>query len=227
MAALVILVLFPPVLFSISFQLSFTAVLAIVYGLEKIGTAGEPVRSPAKRAGRRLVGFVLVSALAIAGTAPAVLFHFNQTSVVGIAANLFLVPLVGFVAVPLGLMSAFVSLFFEPAAALGFWLSIKILHLALTGVDFFSGLSFAAVKTVTPSLLEIFLYYLTGWALLNLRKTTVAPWVLATAMVLAAGDGLYWSYQRFWHRDFKVTAIDVGQGRQHPHGNSRWRRGAL
>ena len=211
-AALVILAFFPPALFSISFQLSFAAVLAIVYGLEKIGATEEPVRSPAKRAGRRLGGFVLVSTLAIAGTAPVVLLHFNQTSVVGIAANLFLVPLVGFVVVPVGLVSAFVSSFFEPAAALGFWLSIKILHLALMGVDFFSGLSFAAVKTVTPSPVEVFLYYLTGWALLNLRKTTVAPWVLATAILLVAVDGLYWTYQRFWHQDLKVTAIDVGQG---------------
>jgi competence protein ComEC len=211
-AALVILAFFPPALFSISFQLSFAAVLAIVYGLEKIGVASEPAHPPLRRAGRRLAGFVLVSALAIAGTAPVVLLHFNQTSVVGIAANLFLVPLVGFVVVPAGLVSAFVSLLFEPAADLGFWLSIKILHLALMGVDFFSGLSFAAVKTVTPSPLEVFLYYLTGWALLNLRKTTVAPWVLATTILLAAGDGLYWSYQRFWHRDLRVTAIDVGQG---------------
>jgi competence protein ComEC len=211
-AALVILALFPPALFSISFQLSFAAVLAIVYGLEKLAIGKETTPSPAKRAGRGLAGFVLVSALAIAGTAPVVLFHFNQTSMVGIVANLFLVPLVGFVVVPAGLVSAFVSLFFEPAAAMGFWLSIKILHLALIGVDFFSGFSFAAVKTVTPSLVEICLYYLTGWALLNLRKTTFAPWVLAAAIVLAAGDGLYWSYQRFWHRDLKVTAIDVGQG---------------
>ncbi len=212
-AALVILTLFPPALFSISFQLSFAAVLAIVYGLEKIAVTEAPDPAPARRAGgRRVVNFVLVSALAIAGTAPVVLLHFNQTSVVGIAANLFLVPLVGLVVVPAGLVSAFVSPFFEPAAALGFWLSLKILHLALMGVDFFAGFSFAAVKTVTPSLIEIFLYYMAGWALLNLRKTTIAPWVLAAAMVLAAGDGLYWSYQRFWHRDLKVTAIDVGQG---------------
>ena len=110
-AAMVILVFFPPALFSISFQLSFAAVLAIVYGLEKIGVAEAPARSPVRRAGRGLAGFVLVSALAIAGTAPVVLLHFNQTSVVGIAANLFLVPLVGFVVVPAGLVSAFATLF--------------------------------------------------------------------------------------------------------------------
>ncbi len=211
-AALVILVLFPPALFSISFQLSFAAVLTIVYGIEKIGGAQEVARSPAIRVGRWLVGFMLVSALAIAGTTPVVLFHFNQTSLVGIVANLFLVPIVGFVVVPLGLASAFVSVFFEPAAVPGFWLSLKILKLALLGLDFFAQLSFAAFKTVTPSLLEVILYYLTGWVLLNLRKITFAPWVLATVLVVVAGDGFYWSYQRFWHRDLKVTAIDVGQG---------------
>ncbi len=211
-AALVILVLCPPALFTISFQLSFAAVLAILYGLEKIGTAQEPALSAVKRVGRRLTGFVLVSALAIAGTTPVVLFHFNQTSLVGIAANLLLVPLVGFVAVPLGLVSAVGLIFSEPAAVLGFRLSIQILHLALMGVDFFAGIPLAAVKTVTPSLLEIILYYLAGWALLNLRKTAVAPWVLSAALVVAAGDGLFWSYHRCWHRDVRLTAIDVGQG---------------
>ncbi len=211
-AALMILALFPPALFSISFQLSFAAVLAIVYGLEKIGgvrSAGQP---PMVRAGRWLVNFMLVSALAIAGTTPVVLYHFNQTSLVGLAANLLLVPLVDFVAVPVGLLSALAAFFSEPAAVMGFQLSLHILHLASMGLDFFSGLSFAAVNVVTPSLLEILLYYLIGWGLLNLRETRIAPWVLSTALVVAVGDGVYWSYQRFWHRDLKVTAIDVGQG---------------
>jgi competence protein ComEC len=211
-AALVILALFPPALFSISFQLSFAAVLAIVYGLDKTGIVSDPAGGPVRRVRQRLLGFMLVSALAIAGTTPVVLFHFNQTSLVGMAANLFLVPLVGFVAVPAGLVSAFVSFFSEPAAVLGFQLSVQLLRLATMALDFFSGLPFAAVNIVTPSLPEILLYYLTGWALLNLRKTTLAPWVLAAALVMTVGDGLYWSYQRFWHRDLKVTAIDVGQG---------------
>jgi competence protein ComEC len=212
LAALVILILFPPALFSISFQLSFAAVLAIVYGLAKIGVVQAAEAKPGHPVGHRLVGFVLVSVLAIAGTTPIVLFHFNQTSLVGVAANLFLVPLVGFVVVPLGLAAALMALFFEAVAVQGFWLCIKILHLALAVVDFYSGLSFAAVKTVTPSLLEIALYYVVGWALLNLRQVRPAPWVLAAALVMAAGDGFYWSYQRFWHKDLKVTAIDVGQG---------------
>ena len=48
--------------------------------------------------------------------------------------------------------------------------------------------------------------------MLNLRKAKFAPWVLSAALVVAVGDGFYWSYQRFWHGDLKVTAVDVGQG---------------
>ena len=211
-AALAILVLSPTALFSISFQLSFAAVLAIVVGLERFDFSEVAESSLGRRIGKKVAGFVLVSALAIAGTAPVVLHHFNQTSVVGLASNLLLVPLVGFVAVPLGLASTVVSIMFETAAIPAFALCIQILRLALAIVDCFSGLSFAAVKTVTPSILEMATYYLAGWALLNLGKVRLAQWVLAAVLIMAAWDGIYWSYQRFWHRDLKVTAIDVGQG---------------
>ncbi|WP_319523751.1 DNA internalization-related competence protein ComEC/Rec2 [uncultured Desulfosarcina sp.] len=211
-AALAILVLSPTALFSISFQLSFTAVLAIVIGLQRFDFSEGAEFSYGRRIGKKVAGFVLVSALAIAGTAPVVLHYFNQTSLVGLAANLLLVPLVGFVAVPLGLTSTVVALVFETAAIPAFGLCIQILRLAMEIVDSFSGLSFAAAKTVTPSLLEMAIYYLAGWSLLNLGKARFAPWVLAAALITAAGDGIYWSHQRFWHRDLKVTAIDVGQG---------------
>lgn len=211
-AALAILAVFPPALFSISFQLSFAAVLAIVYGLDRIDLAGPDRPSRRRRMGRRLATFVLVSALAIAGTTPVTLYHFNQTSLVGIAANLFLVPLVGFLVVPLGLLSALSASCCDLLASVGFRLSIDMLRLALAGVDFFAGFPFAAVQTVTPSLIEIGLYYLAAWALLNLGRTTAAPWVLALAVAMAGGDAIYWTYQRFWQPELKVTAIDVGQG---------------
>jgi competence protein ComEC len=211
-AALVILALYPPALFSISFQLSFAAVLAIVYGLDRLAIDMRPNQAWYRRAGWRLMIFTLVSALAVAGTTPVALYHFNQASAVGLAANLFLVPLVGFMVVPVGLLSALVALFSESLATMGFWLSIELLRLAMTVVTLFAGVSFAALKTVTPSLFEILLYYLIGWSVLNFRKAVVAPWVLAAGLMLFAGDMLYWSYQRFWHEDLRVTAIDVGQG---------------
>ncbi|PID39264.1 MAG: DNA internalization-related competence protein ComEC/Rec2 [Proteobacteria bacterium] len=209
-AALIILAVFPPALFSISFQLSFTAVLMIVYGFSKLRLHPETTRDRGLL--RRLVSFICVSALAIIGTAPVVALYFNQTSLVGIAANLLLVPLVGFLAVPLGLAAAVLSLICQPLAALACWMALHLIDLALAIVDFFSTLSFAAVKVVTPSFLEIGIYYIALWALLNIGDRRWVKWVLAVVVVVGVGDALYWGYQRFWHRDLKVTAIDVGQG---------------
>lgn len=211
-AALVILVIFPPALFSISFQLSFAAVLAIAAGMRRFGIVGDPADRPGRRAVNRLMQGVLVSVLAVAGTAPVVLYHFNQTSLVGVAANLMLVPLIGLVAVPLGLVSAVAAFIVDPLAVIGFRLSIEMIHAALMIVDGFANLPFAAVHAVSPSLLEMVLYYLAGWALLTLRRAVIAPWILALVMVAATGDGVYWCHRRFWHGDLKVTAIDVGQG---------------
>ena len=101
-AALVILLIYPPALFSISFQLSFAAVLSIVCALEKIQLGVDDEASIRRRAARRLKTFLLISAFAIAGTAPLTLFYFNQISVIGVAANCLLIPLVGFLAVPMG-----------------------------------------------------------------------------------------------------------------------------
>ena len=211
-AALVILIISPPALFSISFQLSFTAVLAIVVGMQRIGIKRDPSDRLALKTAKWLMGGVLVSVLAVAGTTPVVLYHFNQTSLVGVAANVVLIPLIGFVAVPLGLFSAVAAFIVEPAAAIGFRLSLHVIHGALMVLDGFEALPFAALHTVTPSLPEIILYYTAGWALMNVRRITIAPWVLTVVMIVAVGDGLYWTYQRLWHRDFRVTAIDVGQG---------------
>jgi len=211
-AALFILMIFPPSLFSISFQLSFAAVLTIVYGFEKLRLEMDGEPSVKERAVRRIKTFLLISVFAVAGTAPLTLFHFNQVSIIGIAANLFLVPLVGFLAVPMGLLSAFLSFLYEPGGAFGFSLCLSVLHLALFLINFFSSLPFAAITTVTPSLLEIFLYYIFGWALFHFRSKRVAGWAMVVILIAVFGDGLYWSYVRFWHRDLAVTAIDVGQG---------------
>ena len=112
MAALIILLILPPSLVSISFQLSFSAVLAIIYGLKCVQAlrrrreAADP-RSFFNKMKRRLVSFFFVSFFAIGGTLPLAMFYFNQISLVGIFANFLIVPLVGFMVVPLGLVWVF------------------------------------------------------------------------------------------------------------------------
>ena len=269
LAALLILVIDPPSLFSVSFQLSFTAVLGIVYGLSRLNYFGKGQQAAVtkdrlNRFKKLVFSFLLVSFLAICGSLPLVAFYFNQISLIGLATNLVVIPLIGFIAVPLGLAALLVL---PISVTLASWLieaDLFILSYALPLVKFFADLPFAAVKIVTPSPLEIACFYIMGWALLNLgrshsmpnglppvsgreisgsnsipssltpasRKSFVRHYInllqvfhlnfqrtrfrakiaLSLVSLILVLDTGYWLYQRFWHRDLKVTVIDVGHG---------------
>jgi competence protein ComEC len=174
LAALVILIADPPSLFSISFQLSFAAVFAIIYGFSRIQQRVEATKSQKKDRRRfgfvnRLVSFFLVSLFAVCGSLPLVAVYFNQVSLVGLAANFVVVPLVGFFTIPLGLMALFLLPLSTTAAVWCIQAGSGVLTVAWEVVQFFAELPFAAVKTFTPSLLEIGCYYVLCWALLNLH----------------------------------------------------------
>jgi competence protein ComEC len=174
LAALVILIADPPSLFSISFQLSFTAVFAIIYGFSRLQQRAEATKSQKKDRRRfgfvnRLVSFFLVSLFAVFGSLPLVAVYFNQVSLVGLAANVVVVPLVGFFTIPLGLVALFVLPLSTTVAVWCIQAGSGFLTVALAVVQFFAELPFAAVKTFTPSLLEIGCYYVLCWALLNLH----------------------------------------------------------
>jgi competence protein ComEC len=175
LAAMVILVADPPSLFSISFQLSFTAVIAIIYGFswvqKRIAVPKAWINGNWRsRVISRLISFFLVSFFAVCGSLPLVAAYFNQISLVGLVANFIVVPLVGFVAIPFGLVALFVSPLSKTAAVWFIQAGSGILNIALGGVQFFADLPFAAIKTFTPSLLEIGCFYLLCWALLNLQR---------------------------------------------------------
>ncbi len=181
LAAFIILIVYPPSLFSISFQLSFMAVLSILYGMSRIQQA----RSGGKRRAaigfglqvrRKLGAFFLVSVLAICGTLPLVMVYFNQVSFIGLLANFIIVPLVGFGVVPCGLLVLFVYPISSQLAFVGVKICIFVLDIAMVVITYLADLPFAALKTFTPSLLEIVCYYVLGWALLSrLNRQPSAP----------------------------------------------------
>jgi competence protein ComEC len=269
LAALVILVTNPPSLFAISFQLSFAAVFAIIYGFSRLQDRHAMPREQLKhrrrlRLGSKLASFFLVSFFAVCGTLPLAAYYFNQISLVGLGANLIVVPLVGSITIPMGLAALFAMPVSLPFASWCIAAATGILTYSLGIIEFFSDLPFAAVHIVTPNFIEIGSYYILGWALLNLfrwrPKMTSAPnsidagadritpvmnddfppvvksefhpsrkllsglkikrfstnrlAKIAVVLVLStlAADTCYWLYQRFWHKDLRVTVIDVGNG---------------
>jgi competence protein ComEC len=180
LAAFIILIWFPPALFSISFQLSFAAVLSILYGLSCIQKAasidGQNAKSGmANQLFRKLGGFFLISLLAICGTLPLVMFYFNQISLIGLFANFVVVPLVGFVVIPCGLLTLFIYPVSSQIAYGCVKICLFVLDYVLLAINYFADLPFAAIKTFTPSPFEIVCYYVLGWVVLNGLNTRQAP----------------------------------------------------
>ncbi|MEG3617485.1 ComEC/Rec2 family competence protein [Magnetovibrio sp. PR-2] len=117
-AALVILVLSPESVLGASFQMSFSAVVALVAVYEALRTRGlyaKPAQTLWGRVGRYLLGVAITTAVAGLATGLFAAFHFNRVADFGLAANVVAVPvmalwimpwaIVGFVLMPLGLES--------------------------------------------------------------------------------------------------------------------------
>ena len=113
----------------------------------------------------------MVPLLATVGTGPLIAHYFGHLSLAGFVSNPVVVPLVGFVVVPLGLAISFVSLAWPqllmPLVSVTEWL------LWLTGrlVQWFAALPFAQVAVPAPNLWEIGTLYLLIGSLLWLKKS--------------------------------------------------------
>ncbi|MFZ2634615.1 MAG: DNA internalization-related competence protein ComEC/Rec2 [Desulfosalsimonadaceae bacterium] len=231
LAALVILIIDPPALFSISFQLSFGAVLAIAWGMLVFrDTIYQSVL------GRNfLIKFAatlfFVTLFAMIGTTPLVMYYFNLFPVAGLLANLVVVPLMGSLVVIVGLFSVLILYPVSTQFALwGLQLCDAVLKPTIAFVKVLSQMEWSAVYTITQSVLEMVCYYLlvSGAVLLTMRRKdrdrpdspqpgnpAYGRWV-GVMMILVIGvllaDGVYWTFRRLLHEDFRVTVLDVGQG---------------
>jgi competence protein ComEC len=103
-AGLLILLLHPAQLFDVGFQLSFSAVLAIVVLYDRSATLlrGLSSQRRAGRALRAILALAAVSLVATIGTLPLTALHFERVSVIGLLANIVVVPTSG-LSVVLGL----------------------------------------------------------------------------------------------------------------------------
>ena len=213
LAAVVILVISPPTLLSVSFQLSFAAVLAILAGCRALrARPGSADTHQWKKISKRLLLFLWVSTLATAGTLPLVLYYFNQISLVGLLTNLIVVPAVAMLVVPAGLLGVMASAVSVDLAALFWYFAYGGLAVVDRIVAHVAGWSWAAVETVTPSVLEIFLYYVVICGAFYWKKLPKRRLVVVAVLLLVCSDVVYWSYVRFGRRHLRVTAVDVGQG---------------
>lgn len=224
LAGFVILLFDPLSLFNISFQLSFTAVATLLFAAPlfspKIPSPGS--RRGIKRSLSLLLGFVLVNLAATLGTAPLIAHYFYLFSVISPLANLFAVPLLGFIALPCSLAALLLSPLWSWAARSLLALGSQFTDLAVSTILLFNSLPCSSLLVSPPSPGQVFLYY--ALLILGIGYLRLAPGAAASreGRVVLSGFILLISLAliQFWltnrsgpgQNDLSLTAIDVGRG---------------
>jgi competence protein ComEC len=130
----------------------------------------------------------------------------------GFMTNLFFVPWVGFLIVPLAISASVLSFFSSPLAALLIHLAGAITSILLRTVAFFASFPWASVFISTPTLLEIIVFYLLLYLTVHLRNGKRARILFAGLCAVLIIDVAYWNLRGHFQKNLTVTFIDVGQG---------------
>lgn len=205
-ASLLLLIYNPFNLFNIGFQLSFAATLSLVFFYKTI---------------RRMISFRFLPAMladaasvtlaAQVGVLPITAMYFNKISLVSILSNLVVVPLIEVITV-LGAIMAVIGQFSIFISRLIGYINCAFLSFVLYVSKTVAYLPFATVRTTTPSVLAVILYYLAAWFLLwykpmhNIRlrlKHCIIP-VISYMIILCLGTLL--------PAKLEMVFIDVGEG---------------
>src|SRR5262245_45523168 len=220
LAALLIALIWPGVIADISFQLSFLAVLFIVWGTRRIHdwfprektTERPQEKSWLKEKARQAGLYLAVPLLATLGTGPLIAHYFGHLSLAGFIANPLIVPLVGFLVVPLGLAVGFCAVVLPDAAPSLVWMGEKLSLLTTWLVDLFARVPLANISVPSPDLLEVGGLYLFLLSILLIRTSRYAVIGLVVAIGFLTVDGWYWWHERWNRKELRVTHLDVGHG---------------
>jgi competence protein ComEC len=219
-AALLIGLIWPAVVADISFQLSFLAVLFIVWGMRRLM---EP--SPGRlrdelpqeriwwkerlRDGKLHLAVPLFATL---GTGPLVAYYFGHLSLAGFVSNPVIVPVVGFVVVPLGLLTGFLSLILPSVAGALLWIAEYLVSSTLWLVRLFAHLPLANLAVPVPNPFEVTILYLIVISFFLLRRNRVAAVGIVIFSLTLGVDVLYWWRERWHRKNLRITHLNVGQG---------------
>ncbi len=205
LAGLALLVWSPTDLWDPGFQLSFAATAGIIY-------LAAPFTACLKERGwpHWLAAAVAVSLAAQLPVTPIMLAHFNQLSLIGVAANLLVVPLAG-PTTTLGMLALLTQLASETAASLLFntlWLLLIALRVVVWAAAAIPG---AMVHLPAPSWAPV-----SAWcgALLLIPYLATRVWtrVAASGLLAVAMALSVWPWVSPGDGRLRITFLDVGQG---------------
>jgi len=188
-AALVVILTDPASVFRPSFQLSFAAVVALIGAWEMLGARQANDSSIGRRVFGYLGGIVATSFVAGAATLLFSIYHFQQTSPLGILGNLFSLPLIGFVTMPAALLATLAMPFgleAVPLVAMG-WSIDRMLDVSLVISQWSAGIDFSPL--LGPGALGLGLVAMAWFAFFETWHRLIAPALLPLAVLVLAIDG--------------------------------------
>ncbi|MBW2122996.1 MAG: DNA internalization-related competence protein ComEC/Rec2, partial [Deltaproteobacteria bacterium] len=219
LAALVITLADPAALTEASFQLSFMAVLAILFlypRLNRLFQREEILPHKGRGLIRRFTSWgrslFLVSLAAMIGTGPLIAYHFNRFSPLGLISNFLVIPLLGFLVVPTLLLAMVLSLCSCPLAAPLVGGAGWIVDLTATAIHELASLPWTSFRVATPTVLEIVLVYGLFAAVAHARRSPLYGAAIAVILSAGAVDAGYWIARTRFNQNLRITCLDVGQG---------------
>lgn len=222
-SAFILILLNPLVIYDVGFILSFGGTLGIALlskdftkFFKKLGKLNETLS-------------VTCSAQLI--LAPIMMYYFNTFSILSIVTNIIVVPISGSITI-LGFAVFIISKISFPIAKLIANSLYVLATFTIWVANIFSKIPFSLIRTITPNVLEIFLFYLVVFYFANLKvrgkkyrfigeaqnnETKVTKilanirliWVIAFIVVFAFSEIFYYRFPRNY---LDIRGIDVGQG---------------
>ena len=222
-SAFILILLNPLVIYDVGFILSFGGTLGIVL-LSKDFTKFF------KKSGK-LNETLSVTCSAQLILAPIMMYYFNTFSILSIVTNIIVVPISGSITI-LGFAVFIISKISFPIAKLIANSLYVLATFTIWVANIFSKIPFSLIRTITPNVLEIFLFYLVVFYFANLKvrgkkyrfigeaqnnETKVTKilanirliWVIAFIVVFAFSEIFYYRFPRNY---LDIRGIDVGQG---------------
>jgi len=212
-AAFLILIINPMELFQASFQLSFAAILSIVYIYQKLKNHFDRNRYIRKfsqnKIGEYIVTLFFVSLAAQLGTLPITAYYFSRISIISMLANLVVIPLVG-VVIAYGFVSLIFSFISIQVAGLFANTNSLCLQALIFLTDKVGSLKFSSYEIGSVSLIFVLLYYFGLLLLLNLDKPKIRKLTIFTILIVA--NVVIWKPVFQSNKWMEVIFFDVGQG---------------
>lgn len=222
-SAFVLILLNPLVIYDVGFILSFGGTLGIVL-LSKDFTR------LFKRLGK-LNETLSVTCSAQFILAPIMMYYFNTFSILSIVTNIIVVPISGSITI-LGFVVFIISKISFPIAKLIANSLYVLATFTIWVADMFSKIPFSLIRTITPNVFEMFLFYFVVFYFANLKvrgkkyrfigeaqnnetKVTkmlanIRPiWVIAFIVIFVFSEIIYYKIPRNY---LDISCIDVGQG---------------